>query len=67
MRAFNQNVQIVLNFFGKNKFKFINLDNFEPTYTSIRKIYPKNIINIFSDIDVINNKNDRNLKIYKIK
>lgn len=67
MKSFNQNVQIVLNFFGKNKFKFINLDNFEPTYTSIRKIYPKNIINIFSDIDVVNNKNDRNLKIYKIK
>jgi len=67
MSLFNRNVEIVFTFFGKNKFKFINLDNCEPTYSSIRKIYPKNIINIFSDINIINNKNDRNLKIYKIK
>lgn len=63
----NRNVEIVLNYFGKNKFNEINIDFFEPTYSSIRQIYPYNKIHIFSDISVQNNRNDKNLKITKIK
>ena len=60
-------VEIILTFFGKHKFNKANFDVFEPTYSSIRKIYPKNKIQIYSDIDIKINKSDNNLYINKIR
>ena len=67
MKSSIKNVEIVLTFFGKNNYKIINLDNFEPTYSSIRKIYPSNKLHILSDINFINNKNDENIKSHRVK
>jgi hypothetical protein len=66
----HEQVEIIMAYFAihkknnpKNNFF---LKNFEPAYSSIRKLYPEAIVHIYTDLDVVNNFEKENIKITKI-
>jgi hypothetical protein len=67
----HEQVEIIMAYFAihkknnpKNNFF---LKNFDPAYSSIRKLYPRATIQIYTDLDIINNFEDENINITKIK